>query len=78
MLQLASRSRDTVSILKDLNKRLAKLEKGIYNDTEGPVEKYTYFADSVTNPVFTDDGLTWSLHQYNICGQVVCSEELIL
>jgi len=77
-LQLANRSRDAVSILKDLNKRLAKIERSIYNDTEGPVEKYTYFADSVTNPVFTDDGLAWSLHQYNICGQVVCSEELIL
>jgi hypothetical protein len=77
-LQLESPERDAANILKDLNNRLVKLEKAIYNDDEGPVEKYVYFIDPFENLTFVDNGLIWSLHQYHICGQVVCSEELIL
>jgi len=77
-LQLVSRERDAVSILKDLNKRLAKLEKTLYNDNEGPVEKYVYFADSVVTPEFVDDGLTWSLHQYRLCGTFNCGMDVMI
>lgn len=77
-LQLESPERDAVSILKDLNSRLAKLEKSIFNDDEGPVEKYTYFSDSIVTPTFVDDGLTWFLHQYHICGQTICGTGVII
>ncbi len=78
ILQLASRERDAVSILKDMNNRLAKLEKTTFNDSEGPVEKYVYFGDSILTPTFVDDGLTWHLHQYHICGQTICGAGVIL
>jgi len=78
-LQLVSPERDAVSILKDLNNRLARLEKTIYNDTDGPVEKYVAFSDSILTPTFVDDGLTWFLHQYHICGTgIFCSPDLII
>ena len=77
-LQLASRERDAVSILKDMNKRLAALEKTLFNDNDGVVEKYVYFGDSISTPTFVDDGLTWFLHQYHICGQTICGTWVIL
>lgn len=39
-LQLESLTRDLPSVLKDLNQRLSKLEKQVYQDDEGPVERY--------------------------------------
>lgn len=39
-LTLESPARDLPSVLKDLNQRLAKLEKSVYQDDEGPVLKY--------------------------------------
>jgi len=39
-LTLESPARDLPSVLKDLNARLAKLEKSVYQDDEGPVLKY--------------------------------------
>ncbi|MCO1599751.1 hypothetical protein [Desulfosporosinus nitroreducens] len=77
-LQLSSRERDAVSILKDMNNRLAKLEKTTFNDDDGPVEKYVYFGDSIKTPGLVDDGLSWSLHQYHICGQTMCSAGVIM
>ena len=77
-LQLVSPERDAASILKDLNKRLAKLEKSIFNDTDGPVEKYVAYYDSIATPTFVDDGLTWFLHQYHICGQTNCGAGVII
>jgi len=67
-LQLASMERDAVSILRDMNKRLAALEKTLFNDDDGVVEKYVYFGDSISTPEFIDDGLTWFTHQYRLCG----------
>ena len=77
-LTLQSRERDAASILKDMVKRLAKIESTVFNDSEGIVEKYVFFADSVMTPVFVDDGLTWWLHQYHICGQTICGAGVIL
>ena len=77
-LTLQSRERDAVSILKDMVKRLAKIESTVFNDNEGIVEKYTFFADIVITPEFVDDGLTWWLHQYHICGQTICGTGVIL
>ncbi len=77
-LQLVSPERDAVSILKDMNQRLMKLEKSVYNDTDGPVEKYVAFSDGISTPTFVDDGLTWFLHQYHICGQTICGPGVIL
>ena len=77
-LTLQSRERDAVSILKDMVKRLAKIESTVFNDSEGIVEKYVFFADSVITPEFVDDGLTWWLHQYHICGQTICGTGVIL
>lgn len=77
-LQLASRERDAVSILKDMNNRLARLEKTTFNDSDGPIEKYVYFGDSISTPTFVDNGLTWHLHQYHICGQTICGVGVIL
>jgi len=67
-LQLESPARDAVSILKDMNNRLTQLEQTVYNDTNGPIEKYSAFADNISTPALVDDGLTWQLHQYPICG----------
>ncbi|MCT8978312.1 phage tail protein [Clostridium sp. CX1] len=39
-LQLETAERDLSNILKDMNQRLAKLEKETYKDDEGPIEKY--------------------------------------
>ena len=78
VLTLQSRERDAVSILKDMHNRLMKLEKSVYNDTDGPVEKYVAFSDTIVTPVFVDDGLTWFLHQYHICGQTICGPGVIL
>lgn len=39
-LQLESPDRDVGGIMKDLNRRLAKLEKQVYQDEDGPVERY--------------------------------------
>lgn len=39
-LQLESPERDAGGIMKDLNRRLAKLEKQVYQDEDGPVERY--------------------------------------
>jgi len=77
-LQLESPERDAASILKNLNKRLAKLEKAVYNDEDGPVEKYTYFADSVVTPALVDGGLTWHTHRYLTCGTVVSCTNLTI
>ena len=78
-LQLSSKQRDAVSILKDMSKRLAQLEKTVFNDEDGLVEKYVFFNDTIPVPEFVDDGLTWFLHQYLLCGEnLVCSETLII
>lgn len=39
-LQLESPERDVGGIMKDMNRRLAKLEKQVYQDEDGPVERY--------------------------------------
>jgi hypothetical protein len=75
-LTLQSTERDTTSILKDLSNRLAKLEASVYNDDEGLVEKYTFFADKVISPVFVDDGLTWHTHRFLACGTVASCTNL--
>jgi len=91
-LNLETPERDLPSIIKDLKLRLSKLEKTIFNDTDGPIEKYVALSDAVVTPTFVDDGLTWFLHQYWICGQledefmlpwhppseITCSEERII
>jgi hypothetical protein len=35
------------------------------------------FSDEFKNPVMTDT-MTYDLHQYWICGQTICGEEVIL
>lgn len=40
VLQLESPERDLQGIVKDINKRLSKLEKQVYLDDDGPVERY--------------------------------------
>ncbi len=39
-LTLESPQKDAVTALKDINSRLQKLESSVYQDKEGPVEKY--------------------------------------
>jgi hypothetical protein len=78
-LQLESLERDAVSILKDLNTRLIKLEKSVYNDTDGPVEKYQMYNDSITTPLLVDDGMTWNIHQYKLCSTtLLCGEDVLV
>lgn len=76
-LQLESPERELTDILKDMNSRLAKLEKSVYNDDEGPVEQYKVFSDAFLTPQMIDS-MTWTLHQYPICGQFICGTDVII
>jgi hypothetical protein len=67
-LQLDSPERDVSNILKDLNKRLAALEKSTQKDDEGPVEyyiareEYWYWAEvnEVPPPIETQEDWRWA------------------
>lgn len=78
-LQLESPERAIDDILKDLNQRLMKLEHQVYNDSEGPVEKYMVFRDTVRAPRLVDGGATWHLHRYRTCGpDQICGPDFII
>jgi len=77
-LVLVSQERDAVSILMDMNSRLAKLEKLTFNDQDGAVENYLAYSDTVVCPVVVDDGLTWFLHQYRLCGTFNCGTGVLI
>lgn len=80
-LKLETTERDIQGILKQFDSRLAKLERTIYKDSgiEATVEQYRTYADSLTAPTPVDNGITYILHQYHICGSLtICSETLIL
>jgi hypothetical protein len=67
-LQLESPDRDVSHILKDLNKRLAALEKSTQQDDEGPIEHYIAREESwgwvevneVPPPIETVEYLRWA------------------
>lgn len=67
-LTLESPARDLPGVLKDLNQRLAKLEKSVYQDEDGPVLKYIAPAEQwgwaevaeVPPPVAVAEQVNWS------------------
>jgi hypothetical protein len=78
-LKLETPARTIDSILKDLNQRLMKLEKQVYNDSEGPVEKYLFFQDAIKSPRLTDSGMSWHLHRYKVCGpDKICGPDFFI
>ncbi len=66
-LQLETPERDLSNILKEMAKRIAKLEKTTYSDSEGPVEKYVakeenykWLEEGVkTEPVQSQEWIFW-------------------
>lgn len=77
-LQLETPERTVQTILKDLNSRLAKIEKTVYSDSDGPVEKYKVFKDTFVCPTMSES-MTYVLHRYHVCSEsLICSESLVI
>lgn len=66
-LDLENRVDDITDILKQFSKRLDQLERKDIVDNE-VVEQYRTFDDTVIVPILTDDGISYILHDYILCG----------
>lgn len=62
-LQLESPERDLPGVLKDISQRLAKLEKEVYQDDDGPVERYIAFSEAWG----WSESVTETVHACPIC-----------
>lgn len=67
-LELENRIEDITDVLKQFNKRLEKLEAVGLNDDNELIEQYRSYTDEITVPVLTDDGITYTLHDYIMAG----------
>ena len=77
-VQLEAPERDVGSILKTINSRLSKIEKVVFNEAvDQLIERYNLFADAIISPQLFDLGVIYDLHQYKLCGQVVCGNVVI-
>jgi hypothetical protein len=91
-LNLESTPRDLEQILKDMNKRLSKMEKELYGTTDDTiVESYKLFKEKIyvpraqdngiiySLPTPQDDGIEWVLHDYWIIGSdfIPCPDMMI-
>lgn len=91
-LNLESTPRDLEQILKDMNKRLSKMEKELYGTTDDTiVESYKLFKEKIyvpraqdngiiySLPTPQDDGIEWVLHDYWIVGSdfIPCPDMMI-
>ena len=68
-LTLENAQRDLSNILKDMSKRLSKVETALFGtNDESSVEKYKVMSDSIVYPKLTDENIHYILHNYLVCG----------
>jgi hypothetical protein len=78
-IQLEQPERDISIVLKDMNTRLNKLERELFGSSDDTtVERYNIFNDQIIPPSLIDDGLTYHLHQYRLCGTFDCGVDKII
>lgn len=75
-LQLETPERDAEDILKELNNRLKRLERTVFNDEDGLVEAYEIVYDKITVP-YLRETTSIDLHQYHlVADDLYCSDDL--
>ena len=68
-LTLENTQQDLTNILKDMSKRLRKIETALFgDDSESVVERYKTAIDTINYPKLVDDGYTHKLHDYLVSG----------
>lgn len=67
-LTLENTQKDLGDIIKTMEKRLRKLESALFGQEDATVEQYKTFKDVVASPQLQDNGLTYTLHDYLVCG----------
>jgi hypothetical protein len=71
-VSLENTQKDLSNILKDMSKRLMKIETALFgDDTDSVVERYKTALDTINYPKLTDNGYTHKLHDYTVSGPMM-------